>query len=151
MEIDVETHSQTLCRAQGIIQKRKKDCRSQRNQVQHHKNPQNQLTTAHRGSQRMNQQLRTVHGTDLSLLHICQSYATLSFCATPKWEQGLSFFVPCARFWDPFSHTGLPCSTLMWREVPSLTSTWYARFGCYPWEACPFLNRRGKGEGVGGE
>lgn len=31
-------------------------------------------------------------------------------------------------FWDPASHTGSPCSVLVFREMLSLTVTWYVMF-----------------------
>jgi hypothetical protein len=43
METDAETHSQTLSRAGGILEKRgTKDCSSQRNQGKQKENPQHQ-------------------------------------------------------------------------------------------------------------
>ena len=49
---------------------------------------------------------------------------------------------------EPFSLVRLPCSALLWEEVPSLTATWYAMFGWYSWEACPFLKRNGGVDGI---
>ena len=47
-------------------------------------NSQSQLTWAHRSSRKLNQQTGRLHGSDLSLLHICDSYETWSVCGIPK-------------------------------------------------------------------
>lgn len=54
-------------------------CRSQSGQG-HHKNPQNQLTWAHRDPQTLTFQLGSLHGADLDLLRICYSCVARSSC-----------------------------------------------------------------------
>lgn len=48
----------------------------------------NQLTWAQRGSQRLNGQKGSLHGTELGTLHICHSYAAWSTCGTPNSGNG---------------------------------------------------------------
>ena len=47
-------------------------------------NPQNQLTWAHRGSQRLNRESRSLYRSDLGPLYICYTFVAWSSCATPN-------------------------------------------------------------------
>ena len=50
----------------------------------HHKEIQEQLTWAHRSSQIPDPQPGGLHGTDLGLLHMCDSCVVGSICGTPN-------------------------------------------------------------------
>lgn len=79
---DAETNSQTLGVAWGILWKRGwKDWKSQRGRG-YHKKTYTQLTWAHRGLQKLNQQPNSMHGMDLVLLQICNICTSLSSCET---------------------------------------------------------------------
>jgi hypothetical protein len=65
METDAETHSQTLSEASGFLQKMgRKDFISQKVKS-NTENLQNQLTWAHRGSQRLKYQPEILHQSDI--------------------------------------------------------------------------------------
>ena len=66
---DTETHSKTLGGARGTLRMRaRKDYRNQRGCGRH--GPQNQLSRAQRGLQRLKQHTRSLHGSKLGPLHI---------------------------------------------------------------------------------
>ena len=65
------------------------DCRNQEGIRTSQEIPQNQLTLAHRGSQRLNHEPGSLHGTDLGPLHICNSCAAGSSCGIFKAEAKL--------------------------------------------------------------
>lgn len=45
---------------------------------------------------------------------------------------------------DPLPLTGLPYPDSIGEAVPSPTATWYATATSYPWEASPYLRRKGQ-------
>lgn len=52
------------------------------------KGPQNQLTWAHRGSQRWNQLSKSLYGSNLGSLHICYGCVAWCSCGTPTSKSG---------------------------------------------------------------
>lgn len=84
METDVETHSQTLGRAWGILMRGRERSEGARRSRAPQQNLQNQLTWAYRGSQRRNLQPGSLHGSALGPLHIYNSCVGGSSCGTPN-------------------------------------------------------------------
>lgn len=68
----------TSCRKDKLPKKGRKYYSSQRNQGYQQENQQNLLIWNYRGSQRLKQQPRILHGTDLSPLNICHNCAAWS-------------------------------------------------------------------------
>ena len=139
LETDVETHSQTLGRAWGILRKRgRNDLQEPERSSTETRNLQNQLTRAHRDSQSLSHQPESMHGTDLSPLHICNS------CVA--W---FSYGTPIIRVWEGSRGCLWLCCLLLLphlasegEDVCSFTTTWYAKAVWYPWEASLFLKPR---------
>lgn len=91
---------------------------------------QNQLTRAHN------------QGACIDLTYVLCMYFMAVYLGVPVGPltggvESVSDSFAC--FWDPFPPTGLPYPALIWGDVSNFTITWYTMFGCYPWEACPFL------------
>lgn len=70
--------------------------------------PQSQLNLAHWGSQKLNQQSGSLHGSELGPLHICYGNLAWSSCGTSKGGSRAVF----ACFCGPFPQTVLPCPIL---------------------------------------
>ena len=100
-----------------------------------------------RNPQRLNHQLDSPHGTDVGPLHICNSCVVWSSCETPNSKSRGCLWLCCLPL-RCFPLTGLPHLASI-EDVPSLTAIWYAKSGWYPWEASPFLKRKGRVD-VGG-
>lgn len=104
-------------------------------------------------SQSLNHQPRSLTGTDLGPLHICDSSTTWCTCGTPG---NGSRAVPGALAgpWEPIPHAGLPCSAWILGEGLGLMTIWYIILSWYPWELCPFWTETQveliEGEGTGG-
>jgi len=101
-------------------------------------NPQHQLTWAHRDSQRLNCQPRSLPETDLDPLPLYYSCVTWSSCGTPN-SKNMVCLWHCYLPLGSFPHTGLSYPALIKEEISSPTETWYAMAGWYSWKACPFL------------
>jgi hypothetical protein len=133
MEIDAETHRQTLGWALGVLWKRqRKDWGSQRSQGHQKKTYRANLTLAHGGSQRLTHQPKSTHELVLSPLHRCSKCAAWSSRRCPNnctmlclWD-GLSF-LPL----DSFSLAGLPYVASVGKDALSSHETWGARVGWY--------------------
>lgn len=69
--------------------------------------PKESVNLPHRGLQRLNQQPRTLLGTDLGFLPVCYSCAIWSSCGTPN-SRSRSCFLLCCLLWGPFHPTILP-------------------------------------------
>ena len=141
MNTDAETYNQTLVGAWEILWKRgRKDWRSQRDQG-HHKKTYRQLTWIHRGSQRLNHhQPESMHGMSPVPLHICSRCTACSSCGTFN-SRSRDYVWVCCLPLGHFSLTGWPCLASI-EDVPSSTTTWYAKVGWYPWEASLFRGER---------
>jgi hypothetical protein len=75
------------------------------------------------------------------LSHICYSCTAWSSCGTPNSGSWGCLWLCCLSL----GPLGLPCLASMGEDAPSLTATWCARAGWYPWETCLFLKRNGGG------
>ena len=96
-------------------------------------NPQNQQTWTHGCSLRLNHQSGSLHWSNLGPLHICYSCVTWCFCGTRnRGSEAVSDKFAC--FQETCPPTGSPHPALIWGEVSSLTTAWYAVFGCPYWE-----------------
>jgi hypothetical protein len=109
-------------------------------------NLQNQLPWAHRGSQKLNHQAESTHGTDLVPLYIWTAWSS---CGTSNSRSRGCLWLCCLAL-DPFPLTGWPCLTSVEEDALSTTTTWYTKTGCYPWEASTSLRRK-EHRGRGGE
>jgi hypothetical protein len=89
METDAETHSQALGKAQGILQKRTGRILGVRGVKDSTRTP-TESTRAHKGSQRLNQQPGSLHGTGLGLLRVCYSCLAWTSCGPLTVEAGVS-------------------------------------------------------------
>lgn len=82
-EANGEMHIQALCHAQGMSE-REEGLHEAGGSRSCQWNPWKQLTWAHRSSQILDQQLRSLHGTDLGPLHMCDSCIALFTCRIPS-------------------------------------------------------------------
>jgi hypothetical protein len=127
MGADTEAHSRALAGAPGILwRRRRNDGRTQRGQ-RHHENifHKNHLNKAHRGSQRLKSQSRSLHGSALGPLHMCCGCWAWGVCVTLNSGSGVSLTLFTA-FGNLFL---LPA--LIWGSVARLTASCYALFGRY--------------------
>ena len=88
-----------------------------------------------------------IHTITTATKAFCLDFTLHSFsCGNPHCgsRSCLWLFLPT---FGTFSYSGLSHSFLIRLEVASLTETWDATFGWYPWEACPFLRRNWGGLG----
>ena len=101
------------------------------------------LTWILKGSQRLNHQLKSIHGLDLDFLHICSRYTACSSCKYPNnWSRYILWL--CSLPVDPITLTGMPCLAPVVEDAPSPVVTWAARIGWYPrWGAPPSQKWRG--------
>jgi hypothetical protein len=74
---NAETHSQTLGGGRGTPQKRARLLGPDKSS----RTP--ELGRAHRGSQRLRQQSKTLYGSELDPLHICYGWVAWCFCEIP--------------------------------------------------------------------
>lgn len=88
------------------------------------------------GAQRLNQQLGSLHGTNLGSLHKCYSWITWYSCEIPN-SESRSYLSLCCLFLGPILLTRFSHPALIEEELPSLPATWYTMDGWYPWEALP--------------
>lgn len=89
----------------------------------------------YRASQTLIPHSGSLHGTDLSFLHICYS----SWLPTVGTEAVFNSF---NDFSNPPPHIGSPWLAVIYGEMFSLTETWYAMICWFLWEMSPFLNRK---------
>lgn len=103
----------------NLTEEGEEDCRSQRvkNTIG---NPQDQQTCPHRGSQTLNRQSGSLHGSNLGLLAMYYGCVAWCLCGTPN--RG-------SLLWGFFPLTGLPRPALIWGEVPSRITTSYNMCG----------------------
>jgi hypothetical protein len=66
--------------------------------------PQNQLSRAHRGPQRLEQQSQSLYESELNPLHICYGCIVKLLNSV---SGGIFYSVACS--WDPFPPVRLPC------------------------------------------
>lgn len=103
-------------------------------------NPKNHLTWAHRNSQRLNWQPRSLHGTDLESLNICYSCITWSSFVSPfSWNRGCL----CLFCWFLGHYSSY------WFTLANLPATWSAMLWWHLWKAWKFLNRKRCGIDLG--
>lgn len=89
----------------------------------------------------LNLQPRSLHGTDIGPIHICDSSVPWSSFECLNGENKC-ISKSSAGFWDPLPHTGLSCLLFIIQgKIFSLTATWYVIFCQYTSEACLFQNR----------
>lgn len=120
------------------------NCRLKRNLGNH----QETTNQDQRGSQTQKRPLGNPWRTDLGPLCMLQLLAW-SFSGIPNcWSMGCLWSFCQLR---TLNFTELPLPVSVWGEVPRLTATWYAMFGCYPWEDGPFQKRNREKWMGGGE
>lgn len=111
-------------------EEREESLQNQRSQKHHKKNPENQLSRAHRESTKQGPYIlmwsaRSLNGVNLGLMHTCNSWVAWSFSGFLTAGTGTvsdSF----TGFWGPSPHAWSPCQVLIQVEVLSLTTSWYA-------------------------
>lgn len=117
----MKNHRQTLDKALGIQKRKRKYYRDQRSQGHHKEAHKNLLTCANRGLQRLNRQGRP-HGSNggsLLICYDCTVWSSVGLLIVGAGDVSYSF----TGFWDPDSHTGLLCPSLIPKEVLSITAT----------------------------
>lgn len=92
---------------------------------------QSKLIWAHGGSQRWNHQLKSMHGLDLSPLHLCCRCLSWSSCGSPNNQSGGCLWL-CCRPLTSFPLDGLPCLASVRDDTLSPATAWGARVGCHP-------------------
>jgi hypothetical protein len=86
-------------------------------------NLENQLTWAHRDSQRLNHQPESIRGMDLGPLHICNKCENWSSYGTCNIRSRGCLWLYCLPL-DSFPLTGMPCLRSIEEDVPSPSVTW---------------------------